>query len=89
MNLGNCSRCGQPLDNCFVTDETGPSHRWCYWNAHPPKPKQSIYEVLYSLDNPSIARALAVKYLPAEIHSTLIAEFNAIEQAHWERARKP
>ena len=86
----DCALCGKPLDGMFVGLGGGAcAHRHCYEREHPPMAAQTLYQMARGRGDPVLAAEVIAQWVPHELASQIVDDFNARMMKQWQRRCEP
>ena len=85
----NCTICGAPHDGSGIGTGNGLAHSWCYYKENPPKPAQTLYQMARGHADPVLAAQVISNWVPHELASQIVDDFNRQLMKQWQRRCEP
>jgi hypothetical protein len=85
----HCTICGAPHNGSGVGTGNGLAHRWCYEKEHPPTPAQNLYQMARGRGDPVLAAEVIAQWVPHELASQIVDDFNIRLMKQWLRRCEP
>ena len=87
--MSTCPICKEPNEGGGYSMPGGMAHRHCYMRENPPKAAQTLHQMARGCGDPVLAAEVIAQWVPHELASQIVDDFNARLMKQWLRRCEP